>query len=303
VQAWQSLVPTSTALTAIPQGTTEGSPLELDATITSNDTSTTMSGSVTFFYYTQYSGGGIDISAPLGTVPVTPVTTPTEGGTAKLMTHAPPGLVGSSQVGAFYGGDSHYLASWSAQTAVTASSTLAISPASVTVSPGQSVHFVATGGQAPFAWTFGTSSSTTTSSIDVNTGAYVASRSGPEQDSILVVDAYGAEALATVNILSSGPGDGGTAQDAGVEPLDAGMDDGGSQVDAPADAGTTHLVTTPPPRPDSPGCSCGIVGIGDRSDPEAAWIAAALALCATGRARRSSGTSSCATRRAPRRGS
>lgn len=303
VQAWQSLVPTSTTLTAIPQGTTEGSPLELDATVTPNDTATPVSGSVTFFYYTEYSGGGIDLSAPLGTVPVTPVTMPTEGGTAKLMTHAPPGLVGMAQVVAFYGGDSHYLASWSAQTTVSATSTLAVSPANVTVSPGQAVQFMATGGQAPFVWTFGSSTSTSTSSIDVNTGAFVAGSTGPEQDSILVVDAYGAEALATVNVLPAGPGDGGTAQDAGGGPFDAGTDQGGPEVDSAADGGTTPIETTPDPRPDTPGCACTLVGIGDRSDPEAVWIAAALALCATGRARRSSGTSSHARRRCPRRGS
>jgi hypothetical protein len=309
VNAWKSLIPTTTTLTATAQGTTEGSPLELDATITSNATGTTMSGSVTFFYYTVYTAGGIDLSAPLGTVPVTPVTSPTEGGTAKLMTHAPPGLYGKAEVVAVYGGDPHYLASWSALVGVSATSTLAISPAKVTVNPGQTVQFMATGGQSPFAWTFGTSSAMSTSSIDPSSGLYQASSTGGEQDTILVVDAYGAEALAYVTIAQAGPGDGGTTQDAGgradAGPVDAGVqDEGAPPVDSSTDdAGTYDAGTKPPPHPLSPGCSCTAVGAGGSSDPMTAWIAAALVACATARARRPSGTSSRATRRDPRRGS
>lgn len=307
VQAWQSLVPTSTTLAALPQGTTEGSPLELDATIASNDTSTTMSGYVTFYYYTQYGGGGIDLSAPLGTVAVTPVTTPTEGATASLMTHAPPGLVGEAQVVAFYGGDSHYLASWSALTPVSATSTLAITPASPTVNPGQTVHFAATGGQSPFVWTWGTTTITSTSSIDVDTGVYVASSTGPEQDSILVVDAYGAEAFATVNILPSGPTDGGTTEDGGARSdagsLDAGSDTRPPPADSSTDTGSQDSGAKPPPPSGSPGCSCTAAGARGSSESPAAWLAAALVACATGRARKKCRTSSRATRPAPRRGS
>ncbi len=308
VGAWKSLVPTSTTLVAMAQGTTEGSPLELDATIASSDTSTTMTGSVTFYYYTEY-GGSIDLSAPLGSVPVTPVTTPTEGGTATLMTHAPPGLQGKAQVVAFYGGDGHYLASWSGLTAVSATSTLAISPASVTVNAGQTVHFMTSGGQSPFAWTFGTSAVTSTSSIEVDTGVYVASSTGPEQDTILVVDAYGAEALASVNILPSGSSDGGGVQDAApsldAAPTDGGAIDAAPAADAGPEAGAREAGTTPPPHPaGSPGCSCTVTGAGGgSSEPLAAWVAVGLVACATGRARRTSRTSSRATRRDPRRGS
>jgi plastocyanin len=306
VDAWKSLAPTSTTLAATAQGTTEGSPLELVATIASTDTTTAMSGSVTFFYYTEYTGGGIDLSAPLGTVPVTPVTTPTEGATATLMTHAPPGLSGKAEVAAFYGGDDHYLASWSGLSAVSATSTLAISPATVTVSPGQTVNFAATGGQPPYVWTFGTSASMSTSTIGVTTGVYVASSTGGEQDSILVVDAYGAEALATVNIATSAPADGGTQdggrQDAG--PSDASAADGPPIVDSASDANNKDgpSITTEP-QLDSPGCSCSAVGAGSGSDPSPGWLVGALAAWATGRARRKSGTSSRATRQGPRRGS
>lgn len=308
VNAWKALVPTSTTLTATAQGSTEGSPLELDATIASTGTSQPLTGSVTFFYYTEYTGGGIDLSAPLGTVPVTPVTMPTEGATATLMTHAPPGLSGNAEVVAFYGGDGHYLASWSALSAVSATSTLAIVPASIDVSPGQTVHFAATGGEAPFVWTLGTSSATSTSSIDVNSGVYVASSTGGEQDTILAVDAYGAEALATVNILPSGSADGGSPQDGGPRqdagPPDAGAQDGAPPVDAAADSGH-HGPSTQPSEPESPGCSCTSVGAGSEPGAPGAWLAGGLlawAGWATGRARRRSGISSRATRRAPRRG-
>lgn len=306
VDAWKSLVPTTTTLTATAQGTTEGAPLELDATVASSDTSTTMSGNVTFFYYSEISGQ-IDLSGPLGTVPVTPVAMPTEGGTATLMTHTPPGLSGKAQVVAVYGGDSHYLASWSALVGVSATPTLAISPASVTVGPGQTVHFTAMGGPSPYAWTFGTSTVTSTSSIDVDSGVYVASSTAPEQDSILVVDAYGAEATATVNIVPAGPNDdggspdGGARQDAG--PVDAASDEGRPPMDAAADASSFDAGGKPVPPSGSPGCSCAVVGAGGGSDGIGAWLAAALVFCATGRARRRSGTSSRATRRAPRRGS
>ena len=310
VNAWRSLTPTATTLAATAQGTTEGSPLELDATITSNATGTPMSGNVTFFYYTEYTGGGIDLSAPLGTVPVTPVTSPTEGGTATLMTHAPPGLYGSAEIVAVYDGDPHYLASWSALVPVSATSTLAISPSNVTVNPGQSVMFTATGGQSPFVWTFGTSTATSTSSIDPTSGLYQASSTGGEQDTILVVDAYGAEALTYVTIAQAGPGDGGSTQDAAGRPdgsgvVDGGADDGAPPIDgATNDTGNGNEAGTKPTRqPESPGCSCTAVGAGGSSDPMGAWIAAVLVACATGRARRSSRTSWRATRPDPRRGS
>ena len=310
VNAWRSLTPTATTLAATAQGTTEGSSLELDATITSNATGTPMSGNVTFFYYTEYTGGGIDLSAPLGTVPVTPVTSPTEGGTATLMTHAPPGLYGSAEIVAVYDGDPHYLASWSALVPVSATSTLAISPSNVTVNPGQSVMFTATGGQSPFVWTFGTSTATSTSSIDPTSGLYQASSTGGEQDTILVVDAYGAEALTYVTIAQAGPGDGGSTQDAAGRPdgsgvVDGGADDGAPPIDgAMNDVGNGNEAGTKPTRqPESPGCSCTAVGAGGSSDPMGAWIAAVLVACATGRARRSSRTSWRATRPAPRRGS
>jgi hypothetical protein len=309
VNAWKSLVPTTTTLAATAQGTTEGSPLELDATISSNDTGTTMSGSVTFFYYTEYSGGGIDLSAPLGTVPVTPVTSPTEGGTATLTTHAPPGLSGQAQVVAVYGGDAHYLASWSGLVPVSATSTLAISPANPTVNPGQTVMFTTTGGQSPFVWTFGTSTATSTSSIDQATGLYQASSTGGEQDTILVVDAYGAEALTTVTIAQPVP-DGGSTQDAGGRPDAAGPVDAGADAKTPpsdgttSDAGsTTEAGRRPTTQPGSPGCSCTAVGAGGSSDdPMAPSVVAALVATATVRARRTSGTSSRATRRGPRPG-
>jgi hypothetical protein len=311
VNAWKSLIPTTTTLAATAQGTTEGSPLELDATVTSNATGTTMTGNVTFFYYTKYLSGGIDLSAPLGTVPVTPVTSPTEGGTAKLMTHAPPGLYGSAQVVAVYDGDPHYLASWSSLVAVSATSALAISPANVTVNPGQTVMFTATGGQSPFVWwIFGTSTASSTSSIDPSSGLYQASSTGGEQDTILVVDAYGAEALGYVTIAQVGPDGGSPPQDAGgppdaAGPVDASPDQGAPPADGTtSDAGSTmEAGTRPTPQPESPGCSCTTVGAGGSSDPMAAWIAAALVACATGRARRTSGTSSRARYPGPRRGS
>jgi hypothetical protein len=294
VDAWKSLVPTATSLTATAQGTTEGSPLQLVATISSEATTTPMSSDVTFYYYTLDSRGAIDVSYPLGTVPVTPTSSPTEGATAALMTHAPPGLLGNAKVVAFYVGDEHYLSSWSSMSTVTAISDLKVMPASITASPAQTVHFTASGGQAPYVWWLQSVAANSDSTIDVMSGVYTASDAGPGQEQVLVIDSYGAEALANVFIVA----DGGAA-DGGAPPQDSGpvheagrLAEGGAsadaepRIDAPEDdaTGSAEAADASKGGSSTDGCTCSGAGTGGGAGGQGilAAVAGILALASRG---------------------
>jgi MYXO-CTERM domain-containing protein len=160
VAAWSALTPTSTALTVNASGMTEGSTLMLSATVASKATSNALTGDVTFYFETFDAMGNPDLSGVLGSVAITPSTSGNEGGTAQLTAKAPAGLLqpdaglnGGSKIGAIYGGDIHYLASWSALSQVTATATLAICPQSVTLEPLQTgFKFLANGGSTPINW-------------------------------------------------------------------------------------------------------------------------------------------------------
>jgi subtilase family serine protease len=114
VVAWKTMTPTSTSLTVTSSGTTAGLPLQLTATVASKATANAMTGSVTF-YFVVAGDGGVGSFEALGVSQVTPsMASATEGATASLTAPAPGRLDGSSgEIGAVFGGDPHYLASWS----------------------------------------------------------------------------------------------------------------------------------------------------------------------------------------------
>ena len=152
VAAWVALAPTSTSLGVAASGTVEGSPLQLTASITTKTTTTAMTGSV-LFYFVSSGSTGIGSSGTLGTARILPGTS-TSTATASLTVGAPGGLDGSRvQIGAFYGGDTHYLASWSPMSSLSFASSLVICPTAVALSAGQTgFAFTTAGGTPPIQW-------------------------------------------------------------------------------------------------------------------------------------------------------
>jgi len=292
VAVWSELTPTSTALTVGSGSASEGQPIQLDATVSSTATVTALAGSVTFYVETFDSQGNIDLGATLGSVAITPSTSGNEGGTASLKAAIPGGL-GTGKVGAFYGGDTSYLASWSPLSLLHTSSTLAICPSAATVATGQKgLKFKTTGGIG--ATTFNVVSDSTCGALGTTqvcstldtTGAFIA---GPAAGTVVIeaTDVDDSEVQATVTVV--GGGDGGADSGAPL-PIPSCSSDGGIS-DAAADTGPT---TTPVDSGDldagagaskSGGCSCTTAG--ERSDlAGAGWGGMLLGLVAFGWRRR-----------------
>ncbi len=265
VTAWSALTPTTTALAVTASGMTEGSMLTLSATVASKATSNALTGDVTFYFETFDAMGNPDLSGVLGSVAITPSTSGNEGGTAQLMAKAPAGLLqadaglnGGLKIGAIYGGDTHYLASWSALSQVTATSTLAICPASVTLEPLQTgFKFLANGGSAPIGWGIYNDSTCARETVpgpdggptrvevcsSINdAGVFTA---GPAAGVAQVVAFDSNSAYTSAYVTVAGAADGGAALPPGCQAMvtDAGTDasasDSGSEQDA-----TTELDAT-----------------------------------------------------------
>lgn len=310
VQAWSTLSPTGTLLAASQGGTTENAPLTLTAVVSSTG-SAAMTGDVIFYYATGGGSGPLTVT-PLGNAPVTPTTSQgAAAGTAQLTTHAPPGFTGASSIAAFYSGDRSYLASWSAAVTVTATSTLAISPASSSVATNAAVTFSASGGVAPVTWSLWQDDSA--GSINPTTGYYVAGTAGGGQDIVVARDAYGAQALATVSV---------SRPDGGAPPPPPGSSDGDDDASAPDGSGGDPIVAddagTMDPQPNAAvsmpvfraGAFGGCTASGEPGSPGSASAVFAFALVAWALGRRevrdrvpsSSRTCVRATRPALRRG-
>jgi subtilase family serine protease len=270
VAVWSELTPTSTALTVGATSATEGQTIQLDATVSSTATVTALTGSVTFYVETFDSQGNIDLGATLGSVPLTPSASGNEGGTASLKV-AIPGGMGTGKVGAFYGGDTSYLASWSSLAALTTTSTLAICPSAVTLYPGQSgLKFKISGGVG--ATTFNIVSDSTCglvgmqevcSSFDTAGLVFTA---GPAEGTVVIeaADADGSSVRTTVTVAGSAdsgaplPNTGcGSAGDGGI--VDAG-DAGTGPTTTPVDSGDADAGTQP--GASKGGCSCSAAGEG-----------------------------------------
>ena len=260
VQAWKTLIPTGTLLNVSLPQMTEGSPMTLTAAISSTGTADPLTGDVVFYYSSLSSGGYLDVAAPLGTVPVTPTMAGgMQAATAQLLTHAPPGLTGTSTVSAFYAGDVHYLASWSATQQVMAKSTLAVVPASASADMCGTVQFKTTGGVPPVTWDYWSNSSN--GSIGITSGLYQAGSNGGVTDTVIAMDADGAQAFGTVNVGTTG-----CLPDAGP-PVDASppTDSGAAATDGPrshVDAAAEDAGPTFPESAARPSCGCRMAGGG-----------------------------------------
>jgi MYXO-CTERM domain-containing protein len=317
VAAWSALTPTTTTLTVNAAGTTEGSALTLSATVASKATSNALTGDVTFYFETFDNMGNPDLSGVLGSVPITPSTSGNagnEGGTASLTAKAPAGLLqadagltGGSKIGAIYGGDLHYLASWSALQQVTATATLSVCPAAVTLEPLQTgFKFLANGGSPPVQWGIYNDSTCARETItgpdggptrvelcsSINdAGVFTA---GPAQGVAQVIAFDSNSAYTSAYVTVAGTADGGAPLPAACQPpvadagadasTDAGASDSGSEdataeTDATADGGSSKGGG-------SSGCSCTTAG-GQGGTALGGLGGALLGLAAVARRRRS----------------
>ncbi len=256
VAAWTTLTPTATTLKVTPSGTTAGSPLQLDATVASTATANGLTGSVTFYYETFDANGNIDLGGVLGSVPVTATSAGPEGATASLKATAPAGATGGAKVSAFYGGDVNYLASWSTLASVAGTSSLAICPTTVTLTPGQTGFvFQTTGGVGTSSFMINDDTTCqrvnrvrVCSSFD-DAGVFTA---GPVPGTVSVLALDQAEAYVTATVTVAGSADSGAplpvvscGGDAG--PADGGASDASSEVTADAaipDAATSNRDAT-----------------------------------------------------------
>jgi hypothetical protein len=187
-----------------------------------------------------------------------------ETGTATATTIVPPGSLNRARVVAFYGGDEHYLASWSLASSVVASSSLAVLPALLSLRPNEQATFAASGGVAPEAWVIGTDSTCDVNfncaQIESITATSAVLQAGPVDGTTVIsaIDADGAEVSVTI-IVSGAPIDGGPLppqwdgsfpQDASDASLEAEGGDAAGITDAEADAladATTPDASVPAP--------------------------------------------------------
>jgi hypothetical protein len=295
--AVNALAPTTTALAVSPTTTSEGTPVDLTATVAvPKPDSSVLGGLVTFAFQSYTATGAPDLTWALGTGAITGASV--AGGTATLSTTVPPGIVHSGaqyvDLVATYGGDAAHLPSTSSKQRLTFSAfTIAISPTTSTVAPGTNIQFSSTGGVAPvrFFVTYDLACATVQngcSTLDETTGAFTA---GPIASNVVVaaVDADGAEAVANVTVLAptsdagvadASTGDAATARDSG-SPSDAATIDAGSPVqDSAADA--PHESSAP-----TATAGCGCVEAGHDGSSGAGMLAGVgLALGALSRRRR-----------------
>jgi subtilase family serine protease len=286
VTAWTSLLPTTTTLAVTTSGTTEGATSTLTATVSSTATSTALTGGVIFYVDTTDEGGLSDLSLVATGALTASVSGGLEGGTATASVVIPPGLLGQANIVAFYGGDAHYLASWSVPAdKVDATSTLAVSPMSVTVNPNALRAFTTSGGVSPVQWNIVRDSTCNSKNVCARVEATSATagvyEAGPVDGTttIAAIDGDGAEVRVTI-VVSGSPVDGGPFPPPWDKDAGAGNDgasDGGEKdasKDVRGDAlepdmapdGSADAVEEPPPAEigehgvNPSGCSCRSAG-------------------------------------------
>jgi MYXO-CTERM domain-containing protein len=248
VDAWTTLAPTSTTFTVMGAGAAEGTPLSFTANVGSNVTTTPMTGKVTFLFQTVDGSGKPDIDYELGEADIVAGTGAggVETGVATLIAPAPVGLTGAATIFALYGGDSHYLASYSTSSSLMTTPTFMVAPASITLSPNQESTFVASGGVPPVSWLIFTDETCagfgkqcaafktlTASSVELQAG-------GADGNIVLqAVDSTFAEFRVQITV-SGTPIDGGV-----LIPPDAGVDSGHDAGTPPVDSGVDSFVAPP----------------------------------------------------------
>jgi hypothetical protein len=302
VAAWRGLTPTSTVLQVTAGGTTEGSPMQLTATVASKATANAMTGEVTFYFQVP---GAAGIAGTVGSAAITPSSASGgEGGTASLQAAVPGGLHGSGAViGAFYGGDAHYLGSWSAGSPVNGASTLAVCPTDVTLATGQTVAFTASGGAPGVQWAIerDTTCAPETQQIrcsSISAGVFTA---GPRAGTatVVAIDPYDSYAIAQVTVVGAGV-DGSAPPpmvscDAGAGEADGSTDASGTldasegDAHAPPTAGDaeTEDAAAGPHDSSGHGCACWMGAGRGEAIPGALGGGLVLAACAMRRRRRS----------------
>jgi hypothetical protein len=215
VSAWATLAPTTTTVLPSLTTTSEGSSVNLTATVdVATAKASALGGTVTFAFQSYDATGAAQYSWTLGSNPIVGGTTST--GTAAVTAVIPVGLVNPGaqyvDVVAMYGGDAQHLASVSAPVRVSFTGVdLCISQgvALETVPPGAAIAYSTQGGLAPITWEIAGDSTCDSngncSTIDATTGAFIA---GPEPGYVIVraVDSDFAFARAFVTV-----GTGGTA--------------------------------------------------------------------------------------------
>jgi hypothetical protein len=281
--AWKTLTPTSTALHVTTSGTVEGSPLQLTATVASKGTVNPMTGSVTFYFVVPVDGG-VGLSGTLGASQVAPsATTGVEGATASLTAIAPGGRDGAGvRIGAFYGGDPHYLASWSTLLPVSGTSTLAICPTAVTLAVGQSgFTLTTTGGSPPIHWSIHNDETCIKESAEIlcssiDGGVFTA---GPKAGSatVIAIDQDDSYVTAAVTVVAGSP-DGGFAPLADASCASLSDSGAGGMADAEGPDGSGQLS------PRISGCACSATDV--EAHAAGAWTYGVLVIVAA--ARRSS---------------
>jgi hypothetical protein len=271
VAAWKALTPTATALQVTASGKGAGAPLQLTATVASKATANPMTGSVVF-YFIPSADGGIGVSGTLGVSPVTPSSaTSTEGATVSLTAPAPGGLAGSGvRIGASYGGDPHYLASWSSLVPVSGTSTLVVCPTAATLATGQTgLTFAVTGGTPPIVWSVYHDQTCVRQSAQIvcstiDGGVFTA---GPKAGSatVVAIDQDESYVTAAITVVDSGA-DGSIPRLPGVS---CGLD--GGEADSSADSGANEAADAQgldgsagggQPHRTTAGCDCAAAGVG-----------------------------------------
>jgi hypothetical protein len=229
VTAWTALAPTSTTLNVVGSGGTEPSMLQLTATVGSNATAKPVSGMVTFYFKTFDASNAPDLGYVLAEAPVVAdlADAGTQGATVSVTAPAPVGLTGAAQIVAFYGGDADYLASYSAASSVTTTSTFTVAPTTITIQPNQTTTFASMGGVPPVTWSIvsdGTcnvqgQACAESKSLTPTTAAFQAG-SQPGSATFQAIDSDFAVAQVTITVAGT-PVDGGP-----LIPVDAGVDAG-----------------------------------------------------------------------------
>ena len=203
---------------------------------------------MTFYFSTADGLGNPDLGNVLGEVPVAANLADggTEGATVTLAAAAPVGLSGASKIVAFYGGDTHYLASYSTASGVDTTTTLAITPPSITLQPNQQTSFSAGTVAPPVTWRILSDSTCPfygqgCSEIKPLTPTTLEFQAGGNDGTVILeaLDSDYAEARVVVTVAGT-PVDGG-------ELFDAGKKDAGHPVDAAVDTGSKVDASPPPP--------------------------------------------------------
>ncbi len=274
--AWKAKTPTSTTLTVTAAGAAAGSPLHLTATVASRATADTLTGTVSF-YFVSSDDGGVGASGTLGTAPIAAQPSPSgQSGTASVLTSAPGGLDGTgARVGAFYGGDTHYLGSWSSFSVTTGTSTLSICPPSATLAVGQTgLSFTTTGGAPGVRWSIHNDQTCAKENDHIVCSSFDGRMftAGPKPGSATVVAIDEDESYATANVVVVDGGIGGSLPALPTQPCPPDGDAAGTgdvAVEASTDAAaTTDTITdtgasgdassaTPAPKT---GCTCATAG-------------------------------------------